>query len=311
MIKPASDTPVTSGLLFGDIFSAAGFPEGLVNVVVGRGSEIGDAFVAHPVPSMISFTGSTEVGRRIGEIAGGNLKDVALELGGNNAMVVLKDADLERAAKAAAFGNFMHQGQICMALNRVIVDQSVYDEFVERFVEIVKTLRVGNPADPTTFIGPLINQQQIDRIQDDIQASVAAGATVALEGTVDNLLMSPVVLTNVTNDMPIAKNEIFGPVAAIIRAADEADAIQLANGSPYGLSGSIFSTNIHHGVELAKQIKTGMIHINDQSVNDEPHVAFGGEKDSGIGRFNGEWAIDKFTTTKWISVQNGYREYGI
>lgn len=278
VIKPASDTPVTSGLLFGDIFSAAGFPEGLVNVVVGRGSEIGDAFVAHPVPSMISFTGSTEVGRRIGEIAG---------------------------------GNFMHQGQICMALNRVIVDQSVYDEFVERFVEIVKTLRAGNPADPTTFIGPLINQQQIDRIQDDIQASVAAGATVALEGTVDNLLMSPVVLTNVTNDMPIAKNEFFGPVAAIIRAADEADAIQLANGSPYGLSGSIFSTNIHHGVELAKQIKTGMIHINDQSVNDEPHVAFGGEKDSGIGRFNGEWAIDKFTTTKWISVQNGYREYGI
>lgn len=311
VIKPASDTPVTSGLLFGDIFEAAGFPAGLVNVVVGRGSEIGDEFVAHPVPCMISFTGSTEVGRRIGEIAGGKLKDVALELGGNNAMVVLKDADLERAAKAAAFGNFMHQGQICMALNRVIVEDAVYDEFVEKFVAVVKTLRTGNPQDPTTFIGPLINKQQVERIQADIDASVAAGATIALDGPVNNLSMSPVVLTNVTNDMPIAKNEIFGPVATVIRANDEAHAIEIANDSEYGLSGSVFTKDVHHGVEVAKKIKTGMIHINDQSVNDEAHVAFGGEKDSGLGRFNGEWAIDKFTTTKWIGVQNGYREYPI
>lgn len=311
VIKPASDTPVTSGLLFGDIFEAAGFPAGLVNVIVGRGSEIGDAFVSHPIPSLISFTGSTEVGRRIGEIAGGNLKDVALELGGNNAMVVLKDADIERAAKAAAFGKFMHQGQICMALNRIIVDAEIYDAFVEKFVAIVKTLRTGDPADPQTFIGPLINKQQIDRIQQDVQASVAQGATIALDGPVNNLLMPPVVLTNVTNEMPIAKNEIFGPVACIIKAQDEAHAIDIANDSPYGLSGSVFTADVHHGVEVGKKIKTGMIHINDQSVNDEAHVSFGGEKESGIGRFNGEWAIDKFTTTKWIGVQNGYREYPI
>lgn len=311
VIKPASDTPVTSGLLFGDIFEAAGFPAGLVNVIVGRGSEIGDAFVSHPIPSLISFTGSTEVGRRIGEIAGGNLKDVALELGGNNAMVVLKDADIERAAKAAAFGKFMHQGQICMALNRIIVDSEIYDAFVEKFVAIVKTLRTGDPADPQTFIGPLINKQQIDRIQQDVQASVAQGATIALDGPVNNLLMPPVVLTNVTNEMPIAKNEIFGPVACIIKAQDEAHAIDIANDSPYGLSGSVFTADVHHGVEVGKKIKTGMIHINDQSVNDEAHVSFGGEKESGIGRFNGEWAIDKFTTTKWIGVQNGYREYPI
>lgn len=311
VIKPASDTPVTSGLLFGDIFEAAGFPAGLVNVIVGRGSEIGDAFVSHPIPSLISFTGSTEVGRRIGEIAGGNLKDVALELGGNNAMVVLKDADIERAAKAATFGKFMHQGQICMALNRIIVDAEIYDAFVEKFVAIVKTLRTGDPADPQTFIGPLINKQQIDRIQQDVQASIAQGATIALDGPVNNLLMPPVVLTNVTNDMPIAKNEIFGPVACIIKAQDEAHAIDIANDSPYGLSGSVFTADVHHGVEVGKKIKTGMIHINDQSVNDEAHVSFGGEKESGIGRFNGEWAIDKFTTTKWIGVQNGYREYPI
>ena len=293
VIKPASDTPVTSGLLFGEIFEEAGFPAGLVNVVVGRGSEIGDAFVTHPVPSMISFTGSTEVGRRIGELAGKNLKDVALELGGNNVMVVLKDANIERAAKAAAFGKFLH------------------DEFVEKFTEIVKTLPAGNPAEPATFIGPLINDEQAVRIQEEIQASVAQGAVIHLDGTVEKNLMEPVILTNVTNDMSIAKNEIFGPVAPIIKARDEEDTINIANDSPYGLSGSIFTENLHNGVEVAKKIKTGMIHINDQSVNDEAHVPFGGVKESGIGRFNGEWAIEKFTTVKWIGVQNGYREYPI
>ena len=311
VIKPASDTPVTSGLLFGEIFEEAGFPAGLVNVVVGRGSEIGDAFVTHPIPCMISFTGSTEVGRRIGEFAGKNLKEVALELGGNNVMVVLKDANIERAAKAAAFGKFLHQGQICMALNRIIVDQAIHDEFVEKFTEITKTLKTGDPADPTTFVGPLINKQQVERIQQDIQDSVAQGAAIHLEGTINNTLMQPVILTKVTNDMPIAKNEIFGPVAPIIKAKDEEEAIQIANDSPYGLSGSLFTENLHHGVEVAKKIKTGMIHINDQSVNDEAHVPFGGEKDSGIGRFNGEWAIEKFTTVKWIGVQNGYRDYPI
>lgn len=311
VIKPASDTPVTSGLLFGEIFEQAGFPTGLVNVIVGRGSEIGDAFVSHPIPCMISFTGSTEVGRRIGELAGKNLKDVALELGGNNAMVVLKDANIERAAKAAAFGKFLHQGQICMALNRIIVDQEIHDKFVEKFTEIVKTLQTGDPANPTTFIGPLINKQQVERIQQNVHDSVAQGATISLDGTVDNLLMQPIILTNVTNDMPIAKNEVFGPVACIIKAKDEEEAIKIANDSPYGLSGSIFTEDLHHGVEVGKKIKTGMIHINDQSVNDEAHVSFGGEKESGIGRFNGEWAINKFTTVKWISVQNGYREYPI
>lgn len=311
VIKPASDTPVTSGLLIGKIFELAQFPAGLVNVVVGRGSEIGDAFVTHPIPSMISFTGSTEVGERIGELSGKNLKDVALELGGNNVMVVLKDANIERAAKAAAFGKFLHQGQICMALNRIIVDQEIHDEFVEKFTEITKTIKSGDPADVATLVGPLINQEQVQRIQKDVQESIEQGATVHLEGTVNGNLMSPIILTNVTNDMPVAKNEIFGPVASIIAAKDEEEAIAIANRSPYGLSGSIFTENIFHGIEVAKKIKTGMIHINDQSVNDEAHVPFGGEKASGIGRFNGQWAIDKFTTTKWIGVQTGYREFPV
>lgn len=311
VIKPASDTPVTSGLIFGLLFEKAGFPQGLVNVVVGKGSEIGDEFVVHPIPKLISFTGSTEVGRRIGENAGRNLKDVALELGGNNAMVVLKDANIEQAAKAAAFGKFLHQGQICMALNRIIVDKEVHDEFVNVFVKLVSQLKYGDPSDRSTFVGPIINKAQVERIQKDLSDSVEQGAEVIYGGKVEGCLMQPTVLTHVKNDMPIAQNEIFGPVAGIIKAENEEEAIAIANDSPYGLSGSIFTVDRHHGVELAMKIKTGMIHVNDQSVNDEAHVPFGGEKESGLGRFNGEWAIEKFTTVKWIGVQSGYREYPI
>lgn len=311
VIKPASDTPVTSGLIFGLLFEKAGFPHGLVNIVVGKGSEIGDEFVTHPIPKLISFTGSTEVGRRIGENAGRNLKDVALELGGNNAMIVLKDANIEQAAKAAVFGKFLHQGQICMALNRIIVDKEIHDQFVEEFVKLTGQLKYGDPSDPSTFVGPVINKDQVERIQKDLNESIEQGAELIYGGKVEGNLMQPTVLKNVANDMPIAQNEIFGPVAVIIRAEDEEDAIQIANDSPYGLSGSIFTEDRHHGALLGLKIETGMIHVNDQSVNDEAHVSFGGEKESGIGRFNGEWAIDKFTTVKWVGVQSGYRDYPI
>lgn len=309
VVKPASDTPVTSGLLIADLFHEAGFPEGVINVLVGRGSEIGDAFVEHPAAKLISFTGSTEVGSHIGELAGKHLKDTALELGGNNAMLVLKDADIDRAVQAAAFGKFLHQGQICMSLNRIIIHESIYDKFTEAFKNKVESLKAGNPADDDTVVGPVINEEAIKRIQQDVDESVSQGAKKLLGGKVEGNLMHPVVLSHVTNDMPIAKNEIFGPVAALIKVKDEEEAIQIANDSPYGLSGSIFTTDRYHGMEVAKRIETGMIHINDQSVNDEAHVAFGGEKQSGIGRFGGEWAIDKFTTVKWISVQSEYREY--
>lgn len=309
VIKPASDTPITSGLIFGMLFEKAGFPQGLVNVVVGKGSEIGDEFVVHPIPKLISFTGSTEVGKRVGENAGRTLKDVALELGGNNVMVVLKDAHIEQAAKAAVFGKFFHQGQICMSLNRIIVDKEIHDDFVNEFVKLVSQLKYGDPSDHSTFVGPVINKEQIERIQKDLNESVQQGAEVIYGGKVKGCLMQPTVLKNVKNDMPIAQNEIFGPVAAIIKSEDENEAIKIANDSPYGLSGSIFTEDRHHGAQLAMQIETGMIHVNDQSVNEEAHIPFGGEKDSGIGRFNGEWAIDKFTTVKWIGVQNGYREY--
>lgn len=309
VVKPSSDTPVTAGLLLADLFEEAGFPPGLMNVVVGRGSEIGDDFLTHPGSSIISFTGSTEVGRHIGELAGRNLKEVSLELGGNNAMLVLEDADIEKAVDAAVFGNYLHQGQICMAVNRVIIQENIYEEFASAMEEKVKTLKAGDPNDENTIIGPVINEGQRDGILKDIEESVSQGAIKLVDGKVEGNLIHPILLRDVTNDMPIAKNEIFGPVATLLKAKDEEEAIKIANDSPNGLSGSVFTRDLQHGVDVAMQIETGMIHINDQSVNDEPHVVFGGEKASGVGRFNGEWVIDKFTTDKWISVQHQYREF--
>ncbi|MFD2923260.1 aldehyde dehydrogenase family protein [Halobacillus naozhouensis] len=309
VVKPASSTPATAGLLLAELFEEAGFPAGVLNVVVGRGSEIGDAFVTHPIPELISFTGSTEVGSHIGELAGKHLKDTALELGGNNAMLVLDDADIDRAVEAASFGKFLHQGQICIALNRIIVHESVHDKFVSALKQKVEGLQAGDPAEKETIVGPLINQEAADRIQKDMNDSIEQGAVKLVGGEETSNLLQPALLTNVTNDMPIAKNEIFGPVVAVIAVANEEEAIQVANDSPHGLSGSVFTTDVHRGVEVAKQIDTGMIHVNDQSVNDEGHVAFGGEKQSGLGRFGGSWAIDKFTTVKTIGVMNGYREF--
>ncbi|SFK37807.1 aldehyde dehydrogenase (NAD+) [Halobacillus dabanensis] len=309
VVKPASDAPVTSGLLIADLFEEAGFPEGTINVVVGRGSEIGDAFVTHPVPKLISFTGSTEVGSHIGELAGKYIKDTALELGGNNAMLVLEDADIDQAVEAAAFGKFLHQGQICMSLNRIIVHQQVHERFIERFKEKVESLKAGDPSEKDTVIGPLINMDAVERIQEDLKGSIDQGAEILTGGEADGTVMQPTVLSRVTTDMPIANNEVFGPIAAVIRVSSEEEAIELANSSPYGLSGSVFTQDVHRGVEVAKRMETGMVHVNDQSVNDEAHVAFGGEKDSGIGRFGGEWALDKFTTVKTVGVMNGYREF--
>jgi len=306
VLKPATDTPA-SAFLVAEVFEKAGFPKGLVNVVAGPGSEIGDAFVSHPIPALISFTGSTEVGRRVGRIATEALKDVSLELGGNNAMLVLCDADVEQAARAAVFGAFFNQGQVCMAINRIIVEAPVYDAFVEAFVAGAKALKAGDPADSDTFIGPIINPAQVASIEGYIKATIDADATVALRGKTEGQVIHPWIFTNVTNDMPAAANEVFGPSCCIMKAENEQDAIDLANDSAYGLSGSVFTADLYHGMQVARQIKSGMVHVNDQSINDEPHIMFGGEKASGLGRFNGQWVVDKFTTEKWISVQTERR----
>lgn len=309
VVKPPLSTPITGGIIIAKIFEEAGLPAGTLQVIVGKDKVVGDPMVVHPIPSMISFTGSTEVGRLIGSKAGEKLKRVALELGGNNVFIVLDDADIDRAAAAAAFGKFMHQGQICMAINRMIVDRKVYEPFIEKLKEKVLTLKVGDPLEEDTRIGPLINRSQVERIQKMIRESKRQGARAVLEGEVRGNLMEPVILADVTNDMPIAKQEIFGPVAAVIPVDGEEEAIRVANDTSYGLSGSVHAGTIERGVRVAHLIETGMIHVNDQPVNDEPVIAFGGEKDSGLGRFGGEWALDEFTTVKWISVQETDRAY--
>ncbi len=310
VLKAASLTPITGGLVIAKIFEDAGLPKGVLNVVVASPGEIGDYMVEHPIPSVISFTGSTEVGKRIGEIAGKNLKKAALELGGNNALIVLDDADVDQAVSAAAFGRYFHQGQICIATNRIIVDRKVYTEFVQRFKEVTKRVKVGDPSDPDTIIGPMITREPVDKLEKLLDDCASEGATVILRGKVEGNLMWPSIVVDVTNDMAIAQTELFGPVAAILPVDNEEEAIEIANDSDFGLSGAVFSGSLERGIRVAEQIETGMIHVNDQTVNVDPGTPFGGEKNSGLGRYCGvEWAIDDFTTVKWVSVQNEYREW--
>lgn len=309
VLKPDLQTMISGGLFIGKLFEDAGVPKGLLNVTICKSSEIKDAFVEHPIPQIMSFTGSTRAGRHIGELCGKNLKRVALELGGNNAMIVLKDADIDRASSSAAFGKFLNSGQICMSLNRIIVDRSIHDPFLKAFVEKASQIKCGDPRKEEVIVGPLINHKQVERIQKLIDDSIALGAKYALQGKVEGNVFEPTILSEVTNDMPIAQQEIFGPVVGVIAVDSEEEAIRVANDSEYGLSGAVHSGSLEHGIEVAKQIVTGMIHVNDQGVNDEPIVAFGGEKASGLGRYGGEWALHEFTTTKWISVQMNPREY--
>lgn len=309
VLKPASQTPVTGATIAAKIFEEAGLPKGVFNVVIGKGSEIGDYFVKHPVSKLISFTGSTPVGRNIGKLAGEAVKKTSLELGGNNVFVVMKDADVEKAVNAAMFGKFMHQGQICMSTNRFVVHESIADEFVKKFTEKTEALKYGDPSEEGVTIGPLINHDQLEGILEDLNKSLEAGAKKVCGGNHDGNVLAPTILDHVKDDMPIAKNEIFGPVAPVIRFSSEEEALKIANSRDYGLSGAVFSENIEKAVAFARKVETGMIHINDQTVNDEPNAPFGGEKGSGIGRFNGDFILEEFTRLQWVTVQHEPRDY--
>jgi aldehyde dehydrogenase (NAD+) len=311
VLKPAGDTPVTGGLLLARIFEEAGLPPGLLSVVVGSGSDIGDAIVQHPAPRVVSFTGSTPVGKGIAEKAG--LKKLALELGGNGPLVILSDADLDLAVQASVFGSFFHQGQICMIANRIVVDASLHDEFLDRFLERVRGLTVGDPSDPQTHLGPVINSSQLEGIQDKLKRAQDAGAKVLLGGDPfgpTGLCLPPHVLTG-GNDVATAQEEVFGPVMTVIKASNEDEALQIANDTEYGLSSAVFSRDVERAARFARRIRAGMTHINDSPVNDDANTAFGGVKGSGIGRFGGQWAMDEFTTDHWISVQHEPRKYAI
>jgi len=309
VLKPHEDAPITGGTLLGEIFEAAGLPAGLLNVVVTEIAVVGDAFLEHPIPRVISFTGSAAVGRHVAEVAARNFKKPILELGGNSALIVLADADVDLAVDAAVFSRFTHQGQICMSANRVLVHRDVYDEFLGKYVAKAASLPVGDPRDPATVIGPLINQRQADLLNNQVEAGIAEGARAVLRGEVSGTLFAPTVLVDVTPEMSVMRNEMFGPVACVMAFDDEEQAVAIANDSRSGLSGAIHTRDLDHGVELAKRIETGMVHINDTTIHDEPIVAFGGEKQSGHGRLNGEWSLNEFTTLKWISVHRGRRQF--
>jgi aldehyde dehydrogenase (NAD+) len=305
VLKPHQNTPICGGTLVAKVFEEAGLPAGLLNVVITDIAEIGDALIAHPVPKAISFTGSDKVGRHVATVCAANFKHAILELGGNSALIVLDDADIDYAVDAAVFSRYVHQGQVCMAANRILVDRSVEKEFTEKFVAKVRTLKVGDPADPATHIGPLINSSQADAVTALVEQTVEAGATALLHGGTEGNLVSPSVLTGIPADSPVLTQEIFGPVALIVPFDGEDEAVRIANDTPYGLSGAVHTGDVERGVRLAKRVDTGMIHINDGTVHDEPIVPFGGEKHSGLGRLNGDSMLDAFTTQKWISVQHG------
>ncbi len=311
VVKPASDTPVTGGLLLAKILEEAGLPPGVLSVVVGAGSEIGDAFVTHPVPRVISFTGSTPVGRNIARLAaeGPTLKRLELELGGNGPFVVLGDADLDSAVDAAVFGKFLHQGQTCMSINRFIIDDGVHDAFLDRFAERVRKLKFGNPEEPDTMVGPIINESQFKGLRSRIEDAVSAGARKVVGEEAQGLVLPPHVFADVTNEMHVAQTESFGPIAPFIRARGEEEALRIANDTDLGLAAAVFTRDVERGLRFAQHLESGMAHVNDQPVNDLPYNPFGGEKNSGVGRFNGTWAVAAFTTDQWITIQHVPRQY--
>jgi aldehyde dehydrogenase (NAD+) len=283
----------------------------LLNVVVGKASEIGDPFTVNPIPRAISFTGSTEVGRHVAALAAKSalIKRVMLELGGNTPLIVLDDADIGQAVGAAVFGRFLHQGQICMSTNRIIVDDAAYDQFEERFTDHVTQLKYGDPDKADTVIGPIINQKQFERLMKCINTARDEGAREVLGGEPNGLVVPPHVFADVNRKMSITRSELFGPVAQLIRVKNELEALDVANDTEYGLSSAVCSSDRERALAFALGLQAGMTHINDSSVNDRPNVPFGGEKNSGLGRFGGEWIMREFTTEHWITVQHLPREY--
>ena len=309
ILKPASPTPISGGLAIGRLFDEAGLPDGLLNVVPGRGSDIGDRVAGHPEVDAVAFTGSTGVGRHVAAEAARNMAVPAMELGGNSPFVVLEDADLDLAVDAGVFGTYLHQGQICMSINRHLVHESVYDEYVERLAERARALPTGSAHDPETVVGPIVNESQRDEILEYVEESVGRGATLETGGGHDGLVVEPTVLSDMTNDMAAACNEHFGPVAPVIPFTTDEEAVQLANDTEYGLSAAVISESLGRAQCVANEIDAGMVHINDMTVNSESHVPFGGMKASGIGRYYGEEILHELTETKWISTQHERREY--
>ena len=305
ILKASEVCPRTHSLII-ESFIAAGFTGGIVNLITNAPKDAGDivgALIDHKAVKRINFTGSTAVGRIVAVRAAQNLKPALLELGGKAPLLVLDDADLDEAVKAAAFGAFMNQGQICMSTERIIVMDGVADGFVEKFKAKVATMATGNPREGKTPLGAVIDVKAVQHVEGLIAEAIGCGATRVNGGASSGVLMPATVLDRVTPSMKLFREESFGPIVAIVRAQDEAHAIRLANDADYGLSAAVFTKDTARGLRVARQIKSGMCHINGPTVHDEPQMPFGGLKGSGYGRFGGQAGIDAFTELRWITIE--------
>jgi len=310
LLKPDPRTVITGGVSMVRIFEEAGLPAGLLQLVPG-GADVGEALVTDPNVRVIAFTGSTRAGRIVGELAGRNLKRAHLELGGNSAFVIREDADVDQAVNLATWGAFLHQGQICMTVGRHIVHESLFDEYVSKLSAKADSMVVGDPAAGQVHLGPLIDQVQRDRVHSMVQDAVAEGATLAAGGTYEGLFYRPTVLANPSRDAAAYCDEVFGPVASVVSYATDDDAVELAAATEYGLSLGIVSRDTMAALAMAQRIPTGIVHINDQTVNDEANSPFGGVGASGTGsRHGGAQAnIDAFTETRWITLRREPGQY--
>jgi len=305
IIKPASNTPVTA-LLLAEICSQAGVPDGVVNVISGPGGMVGEALATHPDVGKVAFTGSTEVGRRIMQLASGTIKKVTLELGGKSPNIILDDADLDSAAMGALFGTFFHQGQICESGTRVLVPEPLYDGFVERMVEGSKRISLGDTLDPATTMGPLVSKAQLDTVSGYVDIGRKEGADCVIGGSCSASMdrgyyFEPTIFRNVDNKMRIAQEEIFGPVVSVIPYNGDAAAVGIANDSMYGLGGAVWSKDTEHALRIARRIQTGTVWINDYHLINV-RFPFGGYKQSGVGRELGPWGLDAYQEIKHIHV---------
>ena len=305
ILKASEICPRTHELII-EAFVEAGFPEGVVNVVTNAPKDAADivgALIDHPAVKRINFTGSTAVGRLIATRCAQQLKPCLLELGGKAPLIVLEDADLDEAVKAAAFGAFMNQGQICMSTERIIVIESVAPDFIKRFAAKAKSMATGDPREGKAPLGAVVDKKTVSHVNALIDDAIAKGAQMIAGGKADSVLMPATVMDGVTSAMKIYREESFGPVVAVIRAKDEAEAIRLANDSEYGLSAAVFTRDTVRGLRVARQVRSGMCHVNGPTVHDEAQMPFGGVGASGYGRFGGKAGIDQFTELRWITVE--------
>jgi len=303
VLKADPQTPISGGVLFARLFEEAGLPDNLLHVMAG-GAEVGQALAADENVAMVSFTGSTAAGRAVGETAGRTLKRVLLELGGNSPFVVLADADADAASSAGAFGSFLHSGQVCMAASRHLVHEDVVDEYVAALAERAARLPVGNPDTEQVALGPIINQRQVDRVQKMVDDSVAMGATLVTGGKADGLYYPPTVLRDVTPEMPVFTEEIFGPVAPVTTFSSDDEAVELANRTGYGLAAAVQGERAHADC-VANRLQAGMVHVNDQPVNEEVVAPFGGFGVSGnAAHCGGESTLEAFTTWQWVTSRD-------